>query len=126
MAATGGGLIQGPGCVYQLQAAYIGSSTPDLRWHRRPPQDEYGCAEVVTVRKVIGSLESYEPVQAITAHALTPHRRDPRVSVSVLHAELDRMRASRVVLNRGLREAVLAAVRDGDLTMSEIAIRCGG
>ena len=45
--------------------------------------------------------------------------------MAALRAELDRVYASRVVLNRGLREAVLAAVNERGLTMSEIAIRCG-
>ncbi len=35
------------------------------------------------------------------------------------------MYTSHVVLNRGLRESVLAAVEERGLTMSEIAIRCG-
>ncbi len=78
-----------------------------------------------SVREVIGSLESYEPTRTLTARALACHHRDRRVSTVVLRAELARVYASPIVLNRGLREAVLAAVRDGGLTMSEIAIRCG-
>jgi len=35
------------------------------------------------------------------------------------------MSVSPIVLNRGLREAVLAAVKGGGLSMSEIAMRCG-
>ena len=73
----------------------------------------------------MGSLESYEPVRDITAQAVAAYRRDSGVSVSVLHAEPDRMYASHVVLNRVLRQAVLAAVTERDLTLSEIAIRCG-
>jgi len=47
------------------------------------------------------------------------------VSTTVLRAELERVLESPIVLNRGLREAVLARVRKGELSMSEIAIRCG-
>jgi hypothetical protein len=79
----------------------------------------------VTVREVIGSLEIYQPVQSLTVEALCAHHRDSRVSTAVLRAELKRITASPVVLNRGLREAVLAAINDGGLSMSEVAIRCG-
>jgi hypothetical protein len=43
----------------------------------------------------------------------------------VLRAELVRVQNSPIVLNRGLREAVLAKVEREQLSMSEIAIRCG-
>lgn len=61
----------------------------------------------------------------LTAEAIAAHRDDAGVSVTVLRGELDRVRTSPVVLNRGVREAVLAAVADGRLSLSEIAIRCG-
>ena len=47
------------------------------------------------------------------------------MSTAVLRAELVRVQHSPIVLNRGLREAVLAVVSRGELSMSEIAIRCG-
>jgi hypothetical protein len=125
MRASGRKLIDERGCVYRLQPAQSGMSIPELRWYRHPPCGEHGCANVVTVRQAIGSLESYEPVRTITAEALTMYRLDPGVSVSALDPELDRVYASHVVLNRGLRNAVLAALEEGGLTMSEIAIRCG-
>jgi hypothetical protein len=79
----------------------------------------------VSVRDVVGSLESYEPVRTLTAAALARHGEDRTVSVSALRAELVRMDGSRIVLNRGLREAVLDAVEARGLSMSEIALRCG-
>jgi hypothetical protein len=42
-----------------------------------------------------------------------------------LAAELARLAESPIVLNRRLREAVQARLARGDVTMSEIAIRCG-
>ena len=45
--------------------------------------------------------------------------------MAVLRAELQRLDASRIVLNRGLRRAVLDAMRTRGLSISEIAIRCG-
>jgi hypothetical protein len=47
------------------------------------------------------------------------------VSTAVLHEQLERVRESPVVLNRKLRLAVLAAGERRDLSMSEIALRCG-
>jgi hypothetical protein len=46
-------------------------------------------------------------------------------STAVLAAELSRVQRSPIVLNRGLREAVLARVVNEGLSMSEIALRCG-
>jgi hypothetical protein len=42
-----------------------------------------------------------------------------------LRNELERLCESPVVLNRGLREAVLEAIDRRGLSMSEIAFRCG-
>jgi hypothetical protein len=125
MRASGGELMDERGGMYRLQTACRGGSMHELRWWRHREYGVDGPPEVLTVRSVIGSLEDYEPVRALTVQALADYRRDPCVSVAALEAELRRVYASRVVLNRGLREAVLGAVRDDDLTMSEIAIRCG-
>jgi hypothetical protein len=82
-------------------------------------------ARVVSVREAIAALQDYEPVRSRTVRALRAHLHDPAVSVAALRAELQRVDASRIVLNRALREAVLDAVGDGGLSMSEIALRCG-
>jgi hypothetical protein len=123
--ASGGDLIDERGCMYRLQTDCRGGSMQELRWWRHPKYAGDGPPGVLTARSVIGSLEKYEPVRVLTAQALAVYRRDPCVSVAALDAELRRVYASRVVLNRALREAVLAAVRNDGLTMSEIAIRCG-
>lgn len=111
----------GHGC--QLRPVASGMSIPELRWCSTLG----GCdaPEVLSVRDVIGLLESYEPVRGMTAAAVVAHRDDPQMSVATLAVELERVCASRIVLNRGLREAVLAAVADERLSMSEIALRCG-
>ena len=118
-------LLDRYGYLYRLQLARSGTSIPELRWHRHPPRGVDGSQELVSVRQVIGNLENYEPVRTLTAQALTSHDCDQAVSVAALRAELDRVYASRIVLNRGLREAVLAAVNERGLSMSEIAMRCG-
>ncbi len=125
MLKGGGELTDEGGFVYRLHATRSGSSIPELRWHRHPPNGVVGRQELVSVRQVIGSLESYEPARTLTAQALASHEGDGAVSVAVLRAELQRVHASPIVLNRGLREAVLSAVSERGLTMSEIAIRCG-
>jgi hypothetical protein len=99
-------------------------SIPELRWWRQDADEADVRPEAVSVRDVIGKLESYEPVRSITARALAAHSSDPSISTAVLHAQLRRIDASPIVLNRGLRETVLSAVRQG-VSMSEIAIRCG-
>jgi hypothetical protein len=70
-------------------------------------------------------MEGYEPVRALTVRALAHHRDDAAVSVAVLRSELQRLDASRIVLNRGLRRAVLHAMGTQGLSLSEIAHRCG-
>lgn len=74
---------------------------------------------------MVAALESYEPARGMTARALEHHARDGSVSVMTLHAELERLDASPIVLNRALREAVRAAVERGEMSLSEIAMRCG-
>jgi hypothetical protein len=78
----------------------------------------------VTLRQVIGALQSYEPARTQTAQALQRHDGDG-ISVTCLRGEFDRMTSSSIVLNRRLREAMLASMQRERLTLSEIAIRCG-
>jgi hypothetical protein len=100
-----------------------GHSSCELRWTRRQDGDD-GEPEAVTLRSVIGALESYEPARAITATAIEAHRHDPSVSIEALRLELRRLAGSSTVLNRGLREAVQEQIAAGRVSMSEIAIRC--
>jgi hypothetical protein len=79
---------------------------------------------IVSLREVIGHMESYEPARSRTCRALL-RGAHARASVSLLKGELERVDASRIVLNRGLREAVLRALATEGMTTSEIAIRCG-
>jgi hypothetical protein len=110
------------GCTYRLGPADAGMSIPQLRWHRLAAGS--GVPASVGLREVVGALERYEPVRTLTARALDLHQGE-RVSTYALRAELARLDGSRIVLNRGLREAVVAAVASGDVSMSEITVRCG-
>jgi hypothetical protein len=123
--ATSETLLDGHGRAYRLGLSTSRLSIPELRWLRLPTGGDPGRPQPVSVRDVVACLESYEPVRARTGLALRRHHGDPTVSVAVLRAELQRMDASRIVLNRGLRRAVLAAVRTQGVSMSEIALRCG-
>jgi hypothetical protein len=118
-------LVGRHGRAYRLGPVWNRLSIPELRWLAVPAGGAEGASEPVSVRDVVASLESYEPVRALTTSALRRHREDRAVSVAVLRAELERMNASRIVLNRGLRRAVLRAVAVQGLSMSEIALRCG-
>lgn len=147
-------LVDRNGCRHRLQPLAAGLLIPELRWCRRLGETELGesgshsatsrhsvrrtgsepvvgCVqpEVLgrpeSVRDAIACMESYEPVRTLTARALARHREDPGISVAVLRAELRRIDASRIVLNRELRRAVLDAMRTRGLSLSEIAFRCG-
>jgi hypothetical protein len=110
-------LIDRLGSSFALEPVRSALSIPELRW----------CCGVqpVSVRGAIASLESYEPVRALTLHALALHGCREAISITVLRAELSRVQDSPIVLNRRLREVVLATVERQQLSMSEIAIRCG-
>jgi hypothetical protein len=97
-------------------------SIPELRWSRTAGA---GPPVVVSLRSAIALTESYEPFCRHTRQALSRHAEDPSVSSTTLRTELTRVLRSPIVLNRGLREAVLEKVGRGETTMSEIAIRCG-
>jgi hypothetical protein len=118
-------LVDRHGRSHRLGLVHSRLLIPELRWLRVAAHEPDRQCRPVSVREVVASLESYEPARAHTAAALARHRDDPAVSVAVLRAELERMDASRIVLNRGLRCAVLRAVHTQGLSMSEIALRCG-
>ncbi len=109
---------------YELARVETGMSIPELRWCRCTPA-RHADPTTISLREAIARLESYEPVCALTKRALLRHANDDAVSVTALRGELQRVRQSPIVLNRGLREAVLAAMTRQGLSMSEIAIRCG-
>lgn len=111
----------GEGVRIDLVSAHM--SIPALRWTRL--DDAGGPARPISLRDAVAAEQSYEPFRTLTRRALAAHADDPEVSVTVLRAELDRVLASPIVLNRGLREAVLDHVRERRTSMSEIAIRCG-
>jgi hypothetical protein len=112
------------GRTYSLERVSGDMSIPELRWCRGA-RDQGAEHEPLSLREAIAALESYEPVCALTLHALALHRDSGEVSTTVLRAELVRIRESPIVLNRRLRDVVLGAVRRQELSMSEIAVRCG-
>jgi hypothetical protein len=115
-------LVDDAGYRYGLEPVHGSRSIPDLRWVARGSSAREAA---LSLREVVGRLQSYEPARSVTRAALARHRADPSVSVCSLRAELERVNGSRIVLNRGLREAVLNAMRVQELSASEIAIRCG-
>jgi hypothetical protein len=109
---------------YTLAPVEGHTSIPQLRWCRSRPGETDGSSEALCLREVVAGLESYEPVQALTLRALARAGEDPGISTAVLRAELARVQESPIVLNRRLREVVLAMVAGDELSMSSIAIRC--
>jgi len=116
-------LLDRRGAAYELESVRPARGIARLRWTRQKGHGE--SREVLSVRAVVGALESYEPVLALTRGAVARHKRDAAVSVAVLRAEYERATTSVIVLNRGLREAVEAVIARGEVSASEIAIRCG-
>ncbi len=124
-APVGDGPVDRRGHIYRLERLSTDMSIPELRWRRRPSGRAHGDPQTVSVREAIAALESYEPIRQLTSRALALGEDDDAVSTAVLRAELVRMRESPIVLNRGLRETVAAAIERQGLSMSEIAMRCG-
>lgn len=119
-------LLDGKGYCFRIRELTTGRSVPELRWARsRLYDDGQEQPEPVTLRDVVARLEDYEPARALTIETLAAYREDPSCSTCTLDGELQRLGESILVLNRRLREAVLAAVKYRGLTMSEIALRCG-
>jgi hypothetical protein len=117
--------ISAQGYVHLLRPVECERSALELRWCRRRLGHMAGQWEPVGLREVIAALENYEPVRGITAAAITRHRNDPQVALRRLCGEYRWLCTSPVVLNRALREAVLQAIDRDQLSMSEIALRCG-
>jgi len=109
------------GCRYGLR---ISGNVAELRWHREP-RSHGGAPRCLSAREVIGALEAYEPVCALTKAGVAHFRSDRSVSVATLSLELRRIESSPIVLNRRLREAVLEAVSERGVSFSAIAMACG-
>jgi hypothetical protein len=118
-------LIDARGSAYRLEPCADGRAIAQLRWRRYGGDSDAAEASTVSLREVIGALQSYEPALMLTRAAIQRHDRDPDVSVSLLRAEHAHAVVSPIVLNRGLREAVQRLLAADRLTLSEIAIRCG-
>jgi hypothetical protein len=110
--------------VYRLEPGPAGSIR-ELRWRAYPSRACATAASAVSLRHVVGGVESYEPACGLTLDGIALNREDPQVSVATLRGEHARVRVSPIVLNRRLREAVLSAVDQQGVSMSEIALRCG-
>jgi hypothetical protein len=113
------------GNLYRLSPVQGERRIPQMRWCRDAAKGDDRCWQQISLRDVIGAVESYEPMRALTEQAIEQHSNDHDVSVTRMRSELERLASSPVVLNRRLREAVLDAVHRGGTSMSEIALRCG-
>jgi AraC-like DNA-binding protein len=112
------------GFVYRICEVSSDGSFPELRWARSRDTRDTESVEPLSLREVVGRFEDYEPARTVTASALASHRDDRRLSITRLQGEFERVVGSPIVLNRALREAVHNEIAR-ELTMSEIALRCG-
>lgn len=112
------------GGTFRLLAVPAGMSIPAMRW-TRISSEPGAMPEPVSLRDAIAAAERYEPFRELTRVSIARHDGDPAISTCTLRAELIRVLDSRIVLNRGLREAVLERLVAGEASLSEIAIRCG-
>jgi hypothetical protein len=116
-------LIDAEDHVYRIRELPTLETMPELRWTRsREPGREFAF-DAVSFRDVVAAVEAYEPARTITTQALS--RCAKNLSTRRLREEYERLADSPIVLNRGLREAVQRQVSHGELSMSEIAHRCG-
>jgi hypothetical protein len=111
------------GASFRLERLPSRMSIPELRWTVAGPH----AAErsPLSLRDAIAAIEDYEPLCSITRAAIARHTPGGEVSTTTLRSELTRVLESPIVLNRGLREAVLTHVGREGSSLSEIAIRCG-
>lgn len=118
-------LLDAEGIRYCIREVCADGSFPELRWTRSLAPGAREPFEPLSLRDVVARLHEYEPARTLTLTALASLRDDRRVSTHRLEGELKRVASSPIVLNRRLREVVTQRLASGDLTMSEIAIRCG-
>jgi hypothetical protein len=112
------------GNVYRL-GPFPGGRSSQLCWSRLRNEAGAGGRERVKLRDVVAALESYEPVRTLTEQAIARHGDDRLILSTRLCDEFERLCTSPIVLNRALREAVLATIERDGTSMSEIALRCG-
>jgi hypothetical protein len=112
------------GRLHRIRIVEPRNSFKELCWTRCAPSDR-DRFDVLTLREVVAGVADYEPARAITEAAVSSYRDDAVVSTRRLSSELERITCSPIVLNRALREAVQQKVLSSELTMSEIAVRCG-
>jgi hypothetical protein len=116
-------IVDPDGNSYRLRLLPGERATVQLRWCRRARGEREW--ERVSLRDVVAAIESYEPMRMLTERAIERSREDPGVVLTRLRWELERLSSSPVVLNRGLREAVLRELEVSETSMSELAQRCG-
>jgi hypothetical protein len=117
-------LTDSAGRQYRLRIVASQDSPAELCWTRSTQQND-DRFDVLKLRDVMAAIADYEPARTMTAAALSAHRDDQPVSTRRLAGEFERITCSPIVLNRALREAVEQKVLSSELTMSEIAVRCG-
>jgi hypothetical protein len=105
---------------YRIEQITKPDGANQLHWVTLPAGATDPSPRPLALRGVIGAMQEYEPAVALTEAAIAAGSQ-----AEELATELRRLGEAPLVLNRRLREKVLAIVERGDLSMSEIAMRCG-
>jgi hypothetical protein len=114
-------LLDLDGGRFRIQIIDSHKGVRELRWTHAGAGGEW---EPLTLRCVYAAVEAYEPARSQTLAAIASSEA-LGVSSCTLRSELDRVDSGATVLNRGLREALLRTLREGEVSMSQIALRCG-
>lgn len=110
------------GHIYRLGISADCTPPNQLSWWRLGAT-QWDRPQAVSVRDLIGKLESYEPVRSMTLRAT--EKVEEGISTTRLCEQIERVCNGPIILNRGLREAVLRAIERDDINANVIAIRCG-
>jgi hypothetical protein len=105
---------------YRIETVEKPNGDQRLRWTQAAPGAPESPATCLSLREVVGSMQDYQPAVAITERAISTGTQGCELA-----SELRRLRDTPIVLNRRLREAVLATIEREGLSMSQIALRCG-
>jgi hypothetical protein len=120
---SAGKLCDAEGYVYRLREVPTDAGAFELRWTRSHSPSREDRFETVTLRDLVGSVQAYEPARALTLNVLAGCAKG--CSTQRLRKELARLAEGPIVLNKQLRNEVQRRVQSGEVSMSEIAIRCG-
>lgn len=113
-------LTDAAGARYRIEPIAVSDGSQRLRWTKLPRGACADPAAPIALRELVGAMQDYSPALEMTENAIEGDSR-----AATLRTELTALQESPRILNRRLREQLIAAVQRGEVTLSEVAIRCG-